>query len=221
MTRIETVCFDLDNTLCVNEQDNEEIHQAVFEQVGRDPLFTVADVRAVDPATLPDADTLAEFYANLYGAVTDELSPDERRELAAATVEVIDETAVIFRDGAREAFEYARDRYDVGVLTQGYWETQTAKLDTLGIRDSLDAIVVCGGTDLPGKPDSGPFREVLDGLDASPETTLYVGDSLRGDVVGANTVGMQSAWIRSGDQSRDDVEPDYVLESMSELAGLL
>lgn len=222
MTELETVCFDLDNTLCIHEQDDSDIHDAVFERVDREPPFTVEDVQAVDPATLPEVESDVAFYENLYQAVTDELEADVYRELAEATVEIIDPTAVRFRDGAQDTLAYAREHYTVGLLTQGSDETQTAKLEALGICDHFEAVVVCGGTELAGKPDPEPFTHVLDELAASPESSLYVGDSLRGDIGGANTVGMQSAWLPLDEMSENpEPEPDYLLDSHDELLDIL
>ena len=139
------------------------------------------------------------------------------------TVDVVDETDVVFREGARAAFEDARDRFDVGVLTQGRRETQAAKLERLDVVDELDAFVTCGpGTGLAPKPDPEPFEAVLTELDARAESTLYVGNSLGGDVAGARGVGMHSAWVPQGDVPADpDPEPTYVLSTPGELPDVL
>lgn len=224
MTPIETVVFDLDTTLCLNTQSDEKIHQTVFDHVGMDPHFTVADVRRVDPADLPNVASDLAFYEHLYRAVTDDLTDTQYRELAETTLDVIDETDVEFREGARDALEYTRERYDdLGLLTFGDPEVQTAKLDRLAIREQFDSVVVCGPkTDIPGKPDPEAFHTVLENLDAMPETSIYIGDSLRGDIAGANGVGMYSAWVPDGDAPADpDPEPTYALESPADLREIL
>ena len=224
MTTIETVCFDLDNTLCVNTQSNEEIHRTLFERVGLEPCFSVSDVQNVDPASLPEVDSEQAFYEELYRAVTGELDPAAYRELAETTLEIIDETDVTFRDGAAEAFRYVRDRYDdVGLLTYGDPDIQREKLDRLGIEEQLDAALVCGpDTDVTGKPDPEPFETVLSELGAAPETSIYVGDSLQGDIAGAHRVGMHSAWVPTSEIPADpEPEPTYVLDSPAELQQIL
>jgi FMN phosphatase YigB (HAD superfamily) len=45
------------------------------------------------------------------------------------------------------------------------------------------------------KPDPAIFRAALERLGAKPETTLFVGDSLRRDREGAHQAGMQFVWI--------------------------
>lgn len=224
MDAIETVVFDLDTTLCLNTQSDEEIHDTVFEHAGMEPPFSVDDVQRVDPADLPNVESDRAFYEHLYQTVTDDLTETEYRELAETTLEVIDETDVEFRGGAREALEFTRERYDdLGLLTFGDPEVQTAKLDRLGIRALFDSVVVCGPkTEVPGKPDAEAFHTVLDNLDATPGTSIYIGDSLRGDIAGANGVGMYSAWVADGDAPADpEPEPTYVLESPAELRTIL
>jgi HAD superfamily hydrolase (TIGR01549 family) len=223
MDRIETVCFDLDNTLCVPALDDDEIHELLFDRVAMKPRFTPSDVRSLDPATLPDADTIHEFYENMYAALAPEYTTAEHEELARVTDEIIDQTDVEFRDGAGELFEYARSNYTVGLLTHGDPEIQRGKLDALGIRDAFAAVVVCGpATDLPGKPAPEPFEHVLTELDATADRTLLVGDSLEGDIAGANSVGMQSAWMPQGDhEANPELEPTYVVESPTALRDFL
>lgn len=224
MATIETVCFDLDNTLCVNVQSDEEIHRELFERVDHEPLFSVSDIRNVDPAALPETDSKLGFYEEVYRAVTENLAASEYTTLAETTLDILDETDVRFRAGAQESFQYVRERYDaVGLLTYGDPDTQRAKLDRLGIEPALDAAVVCGpSTDVPGKPDPEAFRTVLAELDASPETSIYVGDSLGGDIAGARGVDMYTAWVPTGETAVDpEPEPTYVLDSPAELREIL
>lgn len=226
---VDAVCFDLDSTLCISEQSDHEIHDAVFDSVDVDPYFTPADLRAVDSASLPTAESDREFYEHLYRAAADHVDAEPNRvaDLAAATLDVVDETAIQFRDGAREAVEYVREYYDVGLVTNGGAETQGAKLDVLGIADAFDVTVFCDPADgVEPKPDPRPFELALDGLDATPERTLFVGDSLGCDVAGAHAVGLQSAWVPPGRDHQslpEDPEPapTYRLESPAALTGLL
>jgi len=223
----DAVLFDLDSTLCVAEQDDLDIHEGIFERVGREPFFEPEDLYAVDTTALPDADSDREHYASLYRAAADEAGADPDAALldalADATLAVYDATLVEFREGAREALEYARERYTVGLLTNGSVETQRAKLQHLGIADAFDAVVCCGpGTGYPSKPDPAPFRALLDDLDVPADASVYVGDRLDGDVAGAHNAGMASAWVPTGDAPTDpEPEPTYLLDSPAELPSVL
>lgn len=228
MGEYDAVCFDLDSTLCVSEQSDADIHAAVFERVGVEPFFSPADVRAVDSTDLPTAHSDREFYEHLYRAICADVDGDASLApaLAEATLEVVDETAVRFREGADEALARTRQRYDVGLITNGGEAGQRAKLERLGISDAFDATVFCHPSDgVEPKPDPEPFERALDALDARPECTLYVGDQHAADVVGAQNVGLQTAWVplvRHGTAHPDDPEPapTHRLDSMAEVASL-
>lgn len=225
MVNIDAVCFDLDETLCVDDQSDEEIHAAIFDRVEAPEFFDLDDLYAVDYGALPEANSDREYHENVYRAIAQNVGadPSHAPALAKATLEVRDSTAVSFRDGAREALEYVRERYAVGLITAGTEETQLPKLDTLGIRDTFDVTVCCGpGTGIGSKPDLEPFEIALDDLGTSPEQSIYVGDRHDGDVVGPHRVGMQTAWVPEKDvSSNPDPEPTYRLSSMHELTDIL
>lgn len=229
MGAIDAVCFDLDSTLCLPEQTDAAIHDAIFERVDCEPFFTPADVRAVDPEDLPTAESDREYYEFLYRDIVGDAHPKGNvlPDLAAATAEVVDPTAVRFRDGAESVLARARDRYDVGLITNGSEKRQSAKLARLGIDDAFDVTVFADPADgVEPKPDPRPFEIALDAIDATPERTLYVGNWHGGDVVGAHTAGLQSVWVpyeRPHETIPEDPEPEptYRLDSMAALRRLL
>lgn len=225
MPEFDAVVFDLDDTLCVHDQDDREIHEAVFDRAGREPFFEPADMAAVEPSQLPPADSDHEFYEHLYRAVADvvDADPGDVSDLAAATLEVIDHSQVSFRDGAEAALEYARDRYDVGLVTNGGEETQTTKLAALGIRDAFDAEVYCDPrTGVDPKPDPKPLELALADLGVAPDRAVNVGDVLTLDVEGAHNAGMAAAWVPTGEAPEDpDPEPEFLLDSMRDLPEVL
>lgn len=230
---VDAVCFDLDETLAVSELSDHEFHNTVFERAGVDPLFSPADLRAVDVADLPPAENITEFYANLYretlsrvdAAVNPESSlVDELSDIAGGLSE---ETGVVFRDGAREAFEHVRDRYDLALVTNGKQETQLEKLKALGVWDAFDAAVFREpDTSIDGKPATEPFEIVLSELSVSPERAVFVGDSHGEDIVGAHRAGLHSVWTPMNyehEELPEDPEPapTYRTDVMHELTTLL
>jgi putative hydrolase of the HAD superfamily len=50
------------------------------------------------------------------------------------------------------------------------------------------------------------------------ENILFVGDDLKMDVMGAQSVGMSTAWLnRDGSSLVGNISPDYQITSLSEL----
>ncbi len=67
------------------------------------------------------------------------------------------------------------------------------------------------------KPTASIFTSTLDEMNARPEHALHVGDNLFSDIAGAHRVGMSTAWISGYDSQKPEVEPDYVLEDLTDL----
>ena len=68
------------------------------------------------------------------------------------------------------------------------------------------------------KPHPSIFQLAIESLKLKPEEILFVGDNLRLDIVGAQNVGMKSAWInRERKTNSIDGEPDYELHSLIDL----
>ena len=49
------------------------------------------------------------------------------------------------------------------------------------------------------KPDQAPFLKALEMVGASPEESVYIGDSVENDIMGAKGVGMRAilVWVKS------------------------
>ena len=73
------------------------------------------------------------------------------------------------------------------------------------------------------KPDQGFFRQALERAGCEPGATLFVGDSLSQDIVGANRAGMRSVLIWSGDAEPPvvDERPAHVIRAIPEILDLL
>ena len=68
------------------------------------------------------------------------------------------------------------------------------------------------------KPHPSIFQLAIESLKLKPEEILFVGDNMRLDVVGAQNVGMKSAWInRERKTNSMEGEPDYELHSLMDL----
>ena len=68
------------------------------------------------------------------------------------------------------------------------------------------------------KPHPSIFQLAIESLKLKPEEILFVGDNIRLDIVGAQNVGMKSAWInRERKTNSMEGEPDYELHSLMDL----
>lgn len=224
MHRDGAVLFDLDRTLCVGTQDEDDLLEEAFDRAGVDQYCTIPDLVAVSDE-LPTAESRVEFYELGLRAVaeTRRADPADAPAVARAYADLVDHSAVDFRPGGRTALEVAVENYAVGLITNGGEERQTTKLEALGIADAFDAMVFADPANgVEPKPDPEPFRRALSALDIEPENAWHVGDSLSCDVAGANRFGLASIWVPYDNETRDGgPTPTHTLDSPAELSTLL
>ena len=95
-------------------------------------------------------------------------------------------------------------------------------LESLGLMRYLGATTFSSevGT---RKPDPRIFRRVLEELRVDPADAAFVGDRLRDDVAGAQSLGMRGVLTRQFRQEPDepDIRPDAVIDRLSDLPGTL
>jgi putative hydrolase of the HAD superfamily len=115
-----------------------------------------------------------------------------------------------------------RGRFKLGLITNGLSCLQREKLAAVGIAPYFRAIAISGDLGI-GKPNAAIFHAVLDPLGIRPDQALMVGNGIRGDIAGAQAVGMTAVLIDRGDShSRDDtIQPDAVIHELAELLDYL
>jgi putative hydrolase of the HAD superfamily len=96
----------------------------------------------------------------------------------------------------------------LGLVTDGYLETQQRKVAALGLADCFQAIVY---SDRWGrrawKPSPRPFQAVLRRLAVEPGYAVYVADNPAKDFCGARLVGMATIRLRHPDGLYRQLEP--------------
>jgi HAD superfamily hydrolase (TIGR01549 family) len=105
-------------------------------------------------------------------------------------------------------------------------------VDRLGFRPWLQPALSSAGTGIR-KPDPAAFAPILAAWDLPPESVVMVGDTLEADILGAHRAGMQSVWLRSREDARQEGEtpddpvpeepfaPDLTIERLAELPSAL
>jgi len=219
MTEVEAVLFDIDDTLCRYHRTATDLLPVAFERAGVDPFF--------DPETYverynefaDESTDVVDLRKRCFAAIARERGrdPEEGRAVARAYAAERDHTNVSPCPGAREALEALHGSVPLAAVTNGSPEMQATKLRTLDLAGYFET-VVHGGYDAPAKPAPDPFYDALDAVDARPTRTVHVGNSLSSDVAGAKRAGLQAVWYAREDSTDPDPQPDYVVESMCDLA---
>lgn len=216
---VRAVLFDVDDTLCTYRQSGRELLTEAFEQVGVAPFFEADEYHGRYREFVDESESMRDLRRRCFAAIARERGRDPAvgEAVADAYAARRDHTAVDPTPGAVEAVTRLRERYRVGVVTNGSPAMQTTKLDALGLADAFE-VVVHAGYDAPAKPSADPFHAALDGLDADPAEAVYVGNSLASDVAGAHNAGLSSVWyVADGAEGDPDPRPDYRVPSLRDL----
>ncbi|MGH2791300.1 MAG: HAD family hydrolase [Actinomycetota bacterium] len=127
------------------------------------------------------------------------------------------------RPGAPELLRRLKERYLLGLVTDGPVPVQRAKLEALGLRERFDAVVFSDelGGGATRKPNPLPFNTVLDLLGAPGGRAVYVADNPAKDFLGARRAGMLSIRFRADDGIYRMLEPQTVEHAPDEEIGSL
>jgi HAD superfamily hydrolase (TIGR01509 family) len=112
--------------------------------------------------------------------------------------------------------------HSLGVITNGPGDVQREKLTVTGISLYMDVSLSSGDFGI-GKPDPRIFLRALELIKVSHEEAIFVGDSIKDDVLGAKGVGMYTIWINRMQSNRlpDLSALDIEIEDLRELLPLL
>ena len=97
-------------------------------------------------------------------------------------------------DGAKEALELVADRFPVGIVTNGFLETQKNKIEVMGLDQYTDNFIITEEIGVM-KPHPKVFDVATERSGADRNEILYVGDSYSSDVIGGRDAGWQTAWF--------------------------
>jgi len=125
--------------------------------------------------------------------------------------------------GVKEGIAYLKQAgYRLGCVTNKAEQFTVPLLTDLGIIDNFE-IVVSGDTLPKKKPDPMPLLHAAEALGVTPAESMMLGDSMS-DVKAARAAGFQIVCMSYGYNHGVDIrdsKPDAVIDSMSELQGLL
>ena len=213
---IESVLFDLDNTLI----DRSEAFARLFKHwyqtlssadrpIDGDQFVRRMARRGIGYEPIPD----------IYQDMLDEW-PSSFSSLEAAVeahFNTIPKMGSIHPKTEAMLRHFRSQGVPVGVVTNGGLNTQTDKLRNTGIAPLDEAYVVSEDFGAP-KPDPAIFRHALDLIAGEAESTLFVGDDVENDIIGASRMNMRTAWMSQGRAWAISCPyPDYVISEVWEV----
>jgi putative hydrolase of the HAD superfamily len=198
------IVFDLDDTLYAEHS---------FTLSGFRVVAQWASERFGVPATDCYAGLCDLFDAGHHGDTFDQWLSSRGLD-ANGTVE---EMVEVFRDHRPEItldesvvglLKRLRERFRLGILTDGYAGVQRRKATALGVVDLVDVVVYSDdlGRDF-WKPHVRPFETMLEGLRVTGPEAVYVADNPAKDFFGARAAGLATVRVRRRNGVYAAVEP--------------
>lgn len=223
--RPTTVLFDFGGTLDADGVPwKERFHRLWCEEVGETdpatfaPLFYAADDALVGrvPSTLSFHETVQRIalgVSRVAGRRDEMAAMRVAKRFVEDAMEHLRGTALILHDLSR--------RYRLGIVSNFYGNLASICAET-GLTSCVATIVdsACVGCT---KPDPRIFFSALDELKSVPKRTVFVGDSLNRDMVGARDVGMAHIWLtpQTGEGRAACCPEDPVIHTLGAVLELL
>lgn len=235
MRTIDTVLFDLDDTLHDDSTTYRRAARLVAETIGRE--------HGVDARALYEAydGTARGFWRDLGVEHLTRAIGDERermwyealrsagiddRELAKRAADAYlaaRNEALALAPGAIEVLSALRERgCKLALVTNGFAATHHAKIDLLGLRERMDAFFLADEVGML-KPDPELFRHACAELGSLPERTAMVGDRYDRDVRGALEAGLFTVLVdvHAIPLPEGAPRPDAVVPTIADVLGVL
>jgi putative hydrolase of the HAD superfamily len=224
------IYFDLDNTLLDHNQAESKSHKAVYnsfpvlQQIPLENwLETYQEVNHNLWVKYQDGEIdrhelhFSRFHDSM---VKMDLPTEDSREIGVTYMEKYRE----FWDWvnqAEETFGLLSKHYDVGIITNGFKETQLKKFEKLSMHRYTSRMVISEELGVL-KPDPKVFDHATDLAGVPREEILYVGDSYSSDIVGGLNAGWKTAWY-TGVVGKEETEltPDLTFNDFSDLKAFL
>jgi HAD superfamily hydrolase (TIGR01549 family) len=221
---IKLVLFDVDDTLCDYAGARAlRLRLAFAAAFGAASIAAPADMEALIAESIALHPHGADHFPDLlaqYGIHDPEAVAAARRWYQtnrfhglALFPEALDTLALV-----REA----RERRQVGLITNGPAEVQRAKIELLDLLRHVDFALISGEFGV-AKPDPAIFEEALRLAGVDAEHAIFIGDSPEFDIAGAHASGIRSVWInRTGRPwSEPGAAPDHEIADLASLHALL
>lgn len=226
MDRVRGIGFDLDHTLAIDNRLERvaflHLLEVVLAEGGRSLGGFADEIDDIDK--LLRQQRQGEFSiddAVRRFVVARGLEPSERyaQWFRRNAVEMVEEFVVPL-PGVRRMLDGLRDRgVAVAVLSNGWNPLQLRKAQQAG----FDGPVLISSEIGEQKPAARAFEQLLQTLGTDAPATWYVGDDPRGDVAGAQAMGICGVWMNweRAAYPPEISAPDYTIADLSELLELL
>jgi len=123
---------------------------------------------------------------------------------------------------AKEILTYLRPKYKMYILSNGFTELQSRKMQSAGIAHYFDGMILSEDIGV-NKPNPAIFTHALQVAESTAEESLMIGDNYEVDIEGAQRVGINQVFynISKKDLNPEHPQPTFTITSLLELKEIL
>ncbi len=230
MKQYRHIFFDLDNTLWDYQTNMRE----TFAEIIRELKLTGIQERFDDFVRqfIENNDKYWVLYRK--GLISKELLRRKRFSDTLESIGILDESIIMpmaelyqgrvsrksnLFPGVHETLAYLREKYTLYIITNGFIEIQTNKLESSGLSPYFNRVFMAEATGFQ-KPDRRFFHHALSAVNAKKSESLMVGDDMEADIIGAREAGIDQVFFNPTGMVHD-LSTTYEIRSITELRNFL
>jgi putative hydrolase of the HAD superfamily len=200
MKHIHHVFFDLDHTLWDFEKNSDLAFKKVFDKqnITIDLNSFLEIYRPLNhqywklyrEEKVTKEELRYERLKKSFDAVNYIISDDLIDVIAFEYVEFMPDFNHLF-EHTFEILDYLKGKYQLHIITNGFEEIQTKKMQTSNILHYFKEVITSESVGVK-KPNPKVFNYALEVANAKKENSIMIGDNIEADIRGALSVGMQA-----------------------------
>jgi len=165
--------------------------------------------------------TREEVLVNRFGVLFEKLGKTVDACLCARAYERNLSVGHYFLPGAQEAVDSLHKKYRLFLVSNGTASVQKGRMTSADLYRFFETVFVSQeiGHNKPSIAYFNACFAAIPGFDK--EKAIIVGDSLSSDIKGGINAGIRTVWVNPEHKPWGDIRPDYEIESISQLEGLL
>jgi len=235
---IETIFFDLDDTLCDNlgaivkaREDTINYILSKFKSQSRslvrniyNSVFSEQERRIGELSNRPDTFKNGfELRLDRFNRLLQALhlpNANTAKELVTVYGESKIRNLHAFPE-VPKVLRRLRKSFVLGIITNGFSDLQTEELEVLGLTGFFDHVIISQEVGMQ-KPGEGIFLEALRRSSTKPGRCLMIGNSLKDDILTPKKLGMCTGLVlHNKRQNYDLANLDFIIQDLSLLPDLI
>jgi 2-haloacid dehalogenase len=223
---IRYILMDVDNTLLDFDRCAESAMRRALDEAGLPwearmfPVFTVRN-NALWEQVEQGSITAETLYRIRWNLIFEELGiPADGQAFEGRFHAFLAESHETV-PGAEALVRYLSGRYAVYVASNASYAQQARRLELAGLREYIRELFVSQRVGF-SKPDPRFFAHCLTALNAAPEETVLIGDSLSADIRGGLDAGLHTCWYNPAGRVPDETcRPEWTVRKLEEIRRIL